>query len=334
MRYTSLGKSNLQVSNICLGTMHFGNHTSEEEAIKIMDRALDIGINFWDTANVYSGPGKLRGTSEAIIGRYFQSHPGSRDRVVLATKVYGPMEDVDDPNYDRRVSVYKVRKHVNDSLERLQTDRIDLYQVHHIDRAITLEEFWGMFEKLVADGKVLYMGSSNFPGWGLAKFQMAAMQRGFMGFVSEQTMYNLLCRWPELEVLPAALDLGIGVIPYMPLAGGILTAKVQSETGSRTASVENEYGIAVSSGQVKAYQDLCNDLGESPVAVAIAWTLAQPAVSSAIVGIRTLSHLGDMERASELELGAETLSRLDELFDMNQGRPIRTGKSAPEAYAW
>jgi aryl-alcohol dehydrogenase-like predicted oxidoreductase len=254
--------------------------------------------------------------------------------VVLATKVYGPMEDVDGPNYERRVSAYKVRKHINDSLERLQTDRIDLYQVHHFDRAITLEEFWGLFEKLVADSKVLYMGSSNFPGWGLAKFQMAAMQRGFMGFVSEQTMYNLLCRWPELEVLPAARDMGIGVIPYMPLAGGILTAKIQAEEGSRTASVEDEYGISVSSEQIRAYQELCSDLGESPVAVAIAWTLAQPAVSSAIVGARTLSHLDALERASELELNAETLARLDELFDVNRGRPIRTGMSAPEAYAW
>jgi aryl-alcohol dehydrogenase-like predicted oxidoreductase len=334
MRYTNLGKSNLKVSRICLGTMHFGNRTSEEEAIKIMDRALDMGINFWDTANVYSGPGKLRGTTEAIIGRYFQAHKGSRERVVLATKVFGPMEDVDDPNYERRISTYKVRKHVNDSLERLQTDRIDLYQVHHFDRSITVEEFWGTFEKLVADGKVLYMGSSNFPGWGLAKFQATAMQRGFLGLVSEQTMYSLLCRWPELEVLPAALDLRIGVIPYMPLAGGILTAKVQSESGSRTASVEKEYGIDVGGDQIKTFQALCKDLGESPVTVAIAWTLAQPAVSSAIVGIRKLSHLDDMERASELILSAETLERLDELFDTNKGRPIRTSKSAPEAYAW
>jgi aryl-alcohol dehydrogenase-like predicted oxidoreductase len=334
MRYTSLGKSNLRVSRICLGTMHFGNRTPEDEAIKIMERALEMGINFWDTANVYSGTGELRGTSEAIIGRYFQTRKGSRERVALATKVYGPMEDVDDPNYQRGISAYKVRKHVNDSLERLQTDRIDLYQVHHIDRSITLEEFWGTFEKLIADGKVLYMGSSNFPGWGLAKFQAAAMQRGLMGFVSEQSMYNLLCRWPELEVLPAALDLGIGVIPYMPLAGGILTAKVQSESDSRTESVENEYGVSVSSEQVKAFQALCSDLGESPVAVAIAWTLAQPAVSSAIVGIRTLAHLDDMERASELDLDEETLKRLDALFDTNKGRPIRTSQPAPEAYAW
>lgn len=334
MRYTNLGKSNLKVSRVCLGTMHFGNRTSEEEAIQIMDRALEMGINFWDTANVYSGPGELRGTSEAIIGRYFQARKGSRDRVVLATKVNGPMEDVDDPNFDRGISAYKVRKHVNDSLARLQTDRIDLYQVHHIDRSITVEEFWGTFEKLVADGKVLYMGSSNFPGWSLAKFQAAAMQRGFMGLISEQTMYSLLCRWPELEVLPAAQDLGIGVIPYMPLAGGILTAKVQSEAGSRTASVEDEYGISVGSEQIKAYQALCSDLGESPVAVAIAWVLAQTAVSSAIVGIRTLKHLDDMERASELILNEETLKQLNEIFDTNKGRPIRTSLPAPEAYAW
>jgi aryl-alcohol dehydrogenase-like predicted oxidoreductase len=334
MRYTNLGKSNLKVSRVCLGTMHFGNRTPEEEAIKIMDRALDMGINFWDTANVYSGPGELRGTSEAIIGRYFQARKGSRDRVVLATKVNGPMEDVDDPNFERGISAYKVRKHVNDSLERLQTDRIDLYQAHHIDRSISLEEFWGTFEKLVADGKVLYMGSSNFPGWGLAKFQAAAMQRGLMGFISEQTMYSLLCRWPELEVLPAALDLGIGVIPYMPLAGGILTAKVQSEAGSRTASVEKEYEIPVNSAQIKAFQALCSDIGESPVAVAIAWTLAQPAVSSAIVGIRTQAHLDEMERVGGIELDEETLEQLDDIFNTNKGRPIRTSKPAPEAYAW
>jgi aryl-alcohol dehydrogenase-like predicted oxidoreductase len=314
--------------------MHFGKRTPEDEAIKIMDRALDMGINFWDTANVYPGIGKLSGTSEAIIGRYFQANKGSRERVVLATKVNAPMGDVDDPNFERGISAFKVRKHVIDSLERLQTDRIDLYQVHHIDRTISVEEFWGIFEKLVADGKVIYMGSSNFPGWGLAKFQGAAMQRGFLGLISEQTMYSLLCRWPELEVFPAALDLGIGVIPYMPLAGGILTAKVKSEAGSRTAAVEKEYGIPVDGDQIKIYQALCNDLGESPVAVALAWTLAQPAVASAIVGIRTLGHLDDMERASELDLDEETLRRLNELFDTNKGRPIRTSKPAPEAYAW
>lgn len=335
MRYTNLGKSTMKVSRICLGTMHFGNRTPEDEAFAIMDRALAMGINFWDTANVYSGPGELRGTSEAIIGRYFQARPGSRERVVLATKVFGPMDDIDDPNYaGGGVSAYKVRTHLEGSLRRLQTDRIDLYQVHHIDRAITLEEFWGMFEGHIAAGKVLYMGSSNFPGWGLAKYQMAALQRGSVGFVSEQTMYNLLCRWPELELLPAALDMGIGVIPYMPLAGGILTGKTASQSGSRTASVEEEYGIPVGSEQVQAYQDLCSDLDESPVAVAIAWTLAQPAVASAIVGIRTVAHLDAMERASELDLDAEALARLDAIFDTNAGRPIRTGKPAPEAYAW
>jgi len=333
MRYTNLGKSNLKVSRICLGTMHFGNRTKENEAFEIMDRALDMGIIFWDTANVYPSSG-MRGDTEAIIGRYFQSRKGTRQRVVLATKVSGLMEDIDDPNFDRGISAYKVRKHFNDSLERLQTDHIDLYQVHHIDRSITVEEYWGIFERLVADGKVLYMGSSNFPGWGLAKFQAAAQQRGFLGIISEQTMYNLLCRWPELEVLPAALDLRVGVLPYMPLAGGILTGKVKSESGSRTESVENEYGISVTSELLNEYRTLCNELGESPVAVALAWVLSNPAVCSSIVGVRTLSHMDDLERASELILDEETLKQLDEIFDTNKGRPIRTSMPAPEAYAW
>ena len=333
MRYTNLGKSNLKVSRICLGTMHFGFRTKEDEAFRIMDRALDMGINFWDTANVYPGTG-MRGETEAIIGRYFKSRKGNRQRVVFATKVFGTMEDVDDPNFDSGISAYKVRKHVNDSIARLQTDHIDLYQVHHIDRSIMVEEFWAIFERLVEDGKVLYTGTSNFSGWGLAKFQAAAEQRGFLGIISEQTMYNLLCRWPELEVLPAALDLGIGVIPYMPLAGGILTGKVKSESGSRTEWVENEYGISGNSQLLIEYKTLCNELGESLVAVALAWVLSNSAVCSSIVGIRKLSHLDDLERASELILDEETLKRLDKIFDTNKGRPIRTSMPAPEAYAW
>jgi aryl-alcohol dehydrogenase-like predicted oxidoreductase len=333
MRYTDLGKSNLKVSRICLGTMHFGYRTTEDEAFRIMDRALDMGINFWDTANVYPSSG-MRGETESIIGRYFHSRKGNRQRVVLATKVNGPMEDVDDINFDRGISAYKVRKHVNDSLERLQTNHIDLYQVHHIDRSITVEEYWGIFERLVADGKVLYTGSSNFPGWALEKYQMAARQRGFLGLISEQTMYNLLCRWPELEVLPAALDLGIGVIPYMPLAGGILTGKVKSESGSRTESVESEYGVSVSCELLNRYRTLCNELGESPVAVALAWVLSNSAICSSIVGVRKLTHLNDLERASELDLNEETLKQLDAIFNTNKGRPIRTSKPAPEAYAW
>lgn len=335
MKYTKLGKSNMTVSKVCLGTMHFGGATSEEDAFKIMDKALEIGLNFWDTANVYGGDGG-KGKSEEIIGKYFQARPESRDLVVIATKVYGDMKGGSVPNDEAGISSYKVRKHLDDSLRRLQTDHIDLYQVHHIDRRISPEEFWGIFERVINDGKVLYMGSSNYPGWGLAKFQMQALQRDSMGFISEQTMYSLLCRAPELEVLPAAEDFGIGVIPYMPLAGGLLTGKKKSAEGSRTAYVEDEYGIYLgdTNEQMNAFSELCQKIGEKEYVVAIAWTLAHPAVASPIVGIRTLDHLNELERASELTLDAETRAELDKIFDINKGRPLHTGKESPEAYAW
>jgi aryl-alcohol dehydrogenase-like predicted oxidoreductase len=238
------------------------------------------------------------------------------------------------PNEGAGISAYKVRKHLADSLRRLQTDHLDLYQVHHIDRDITLEEFWRTFERLVDNGDVLYVGTSNFPGWGLAKFQMAARQRGLVGLVSEQTQYNLLNRIPELEVLPAALDFGIGVLAYMPLAGGLLTGKKAIVEGSRTQSVEREYEItAARKPQFEAFSELCQEIGEKEPTVAIAWTLASPAVTSAIVGVRTLAHLQGLERAAALQLDAEVMARLDEIFDINHGRPLQSGP-APEAYAW
>ena len=333
MEYTTLGKSNLIVSKICLGTMHFGGTTPEDEAFAIMDRALELGIQFFDTANVYGGSAG-RGATEAIIGRWLQQGGGRRDQIVLATKVYGNMVDPSIPNEAGGVSAYKVRKHAADSLRRLQTDHIDLYQVHHIDRRITAQEFWGTFERLVNDGDVLYMGTSNYPGWGLAKYQMQALHRGFMGFVSEQTQYNLLNRIPELEVLPAAMDLGIGVLAYMPLAGGLLTGKKTAQAGSRTAAVEGEYGLNLSENrQFEAFSTLCRDIGEKEHTVAIAWTLARPAVASAIVGIRRMEHLDGIERAASLQLDAPTLAKLDQIFDINQGRPLKAAP-APEAYAW
>lgn len=334
MKYDKLGKSNVTVSRICLGTMHFGGATTEEDAFKIMDRALEMGINFFDTANVYGGAGG-RGKSEEIIGNWFQSRGSSRDQVVLATKVYNAMANASAPNEDQGISAYKVRKHVADSLRRLQTDHIDLYQVHHIDRRVTAEEFWGTFERLVVAGDVLYMGSSNFPGWGLAAHQMQAMQRGFLGLVSEQTQYNLLNRYPELEVFPAALEFGIGVIPYMPLGGGLLTGKKQATEGSRTYNVEREYGIFLgdTNQQLQDFSALCQAIGESEVAVAIAWTLANPAVTSAIVGIRTHQHLDHMARAADLVLDDDTMQKLGDIFDINKGRPLKQGQ-APEAYSW
>lgn len=331
MEYAKLGRSNMSVSKICLGTMHFGGYTPEDEAFRIMDRCLEMGINFFDTANVYGGESG-RGASETIIGRWFQQGSGRRDQVVLATKVYNNMYDSPPPNEERGISSYKVRKHIAGSLQRLQTDHIDLYQIHHIDRDISLEEFWTTFGRLIANGDVLYMGTSNFPGWGLVKYQMYAWQHGMVGFVSEQAQYNLLNRYPEMEVIPAAREFGIGLIPYMPLAGGLLTG-IKPQPGSRTAQVEAEYGLDVGSQQFADYDALCHEIGEPPFVVAIAWVLANPAVSSAIVGVRTVRHLDGLDRAAALKLSPEHLARLNEIFDINRGRPLR-GSEAPFAFAW
>lgn len=333
MEYNRLGRSNMVVSKICLGTMHFGPKADEATSHAILDRALELGITFIDTANVYGG-GAGFGRSEEIIGSWFAKRPDVRDQVVLATKQYGGQHP-DRPNGASGFSAYRFRQALIDSLRRLQTDRIDLYQTHHIDRTVSPEEFWGTYDRAIADGDVLYAGSSNFSGWGLATYQLQAWQRGSVGFISEQTQYNLLSRVPEMEVLPAAEHLGIGGMIYMPLAGGLLTGKVASMSGSRTAQVEEEYGISLGAEntQFAEFSALCRDLGETETAVAIAWTLHHPAVDSAIVGVRTVEQLDGLDRAAELELPADTLARLDEIFDINRGRKIKKGES-PEAHSW
>ncbi len=329
-----MGRAAISVSRICLGTMHFGGVADEKECFRIMDRALELGINFFDTANVYGMPA-AHGLSEEIIGRWFAQGGGRRDRVVLATKVYGRMVDTDTPvNEERGVSAYKIRRHAADSLRRLRTDHVELYQVHHIDRGISLEEFWGAFELLRSRGDILYAGTSNFPGWGLVKYQAAAAHRGLLRIVSEQSQYNLLNRWPELEVIPAALDSGIGVMAYMPLAGGLLTGKPGAPAGSRTAAVEKEYGRSVSAdAQFKDFSRLCRDMGERETDVAIAWVLANPAVYTAIVGVRAVSQLEGLARAAELSLDQAAMTRLEEIFHIMKGRSLKKGP-VPEAFAW
>ena len=332
MKSNYLGRSNLIVSNICLGTMHFGSRTNEKDAFSIMDKAVDLGINFFDTSNNY---GTKPGKAEEIIGKWFKLGGGRRDKVVLATKVYYYMEQEKD-NYNDQpgISAYKVRKHLDGSLSRLQTDHIDIYQVHHFDRRVTGEEFWGSLGRVVVKGDVIYVGTSNFPGWGLAKFQMIARQQGLFGFISEQSMYNLFNRMPELEIIPAAKDFGIGVLSYMPLAGGLLAGINKVVVGSRTEVVRKEYGIgSQGSQQINDFSKLCKEIGEKENHVAIAWTLANPGVSSSIVGIRTIQHLEGLQKASELILDKQTMQRLDEIFNINRGKLLQAGE-APEAFAW
>ncbi len=325
MEYVYLGRSGMRVSRLCLGTYNFGTVTDEREAFRIMDAALEAGINFFDTANHY--PDFVNcGRTEEFIGRWF-AQGERRDRVVLATKVYQPMRNpADGPNDEPGLSKYIIRRHAEGSLSRLQTDHIELYQMHHIDRRAQWAEVWEALDILVAQGKIDYVGSSNFPGWCLAMAQAAAEARNFFGLVSEQHKYNLLCRLPELEVLPAARALGIGVMVYSALSGGLLSGRVfEPEKGSRSAQMRD--AAELYRRQLESFAGLCAELGEREADVATAWVLAHPAVNCVVIGPRKTEQLTAALRAVELTLDDGTMARLNEIF---HGPPCQ----APEAYAW
>ncbi|WP_460403395.1 aldo/keto reductase [Actinophytocola sediminis] len=330
MEYTQLGRSGLSVSRLVLGTMNFGPETSEVDSHAIMDRAHERGINFFDTANMY-GRRRGEGVTEQIIGRWFDLGGGRRERTVLATKLYGQMGDW--PN-DGRLSALNIRRAADASLRRLRTDYLDLYQMHHIDRHTPWEEIWEAFTVLRQQGKVLYFGSSNFAGWHLAQAQEAARERQLLGLVSEQSIYNLLNRWVELEVLPAALHYGVGVLPWSPLGGGLLggVLRKQREGGaSRGVSEQTADAFAKHRDAIEVYENLAADLGVDPADLGVAWLLNQEGVTAPIVGPRTIEQLDGSLRALDIELDAETLAKLDELFPP----PGPNGaKPAPEAYAW
>jgi aryl-alcohol dehydrogenase-like predicted oxidoreductase len=322
MKYRRLGRTAVRVSELCLGTMNFGPQTPEPDSHRIMDRALELGINFFDTANRYGGD-KGAGTTEEIIGRWFAHGGGRREKVVLATKVFGPMSDW--PN-DGGLSARHIRRACDESLRRLQTDHIDLYQMHHIDRAAPWDEVWQAMEILVAQGKIIYAGSSNFAGWHLAQATEAAKARHFLGLVSEQSLYNLASRTIELEVLPACRAYGIAMIPWSPLAGGLLAGAVQGANEGRRKQVNPRWDAM--RARLEEWEAWCAARGEEPAAVAIAWLLHQRDVTSPIVGPRTLDQLeGALFRATEVTLDDVALKDLDRMFPGPGGR-------APEAYAW
>ena len=330
MEYTHLGRSGLSVSRLVLGTMNFGPETSEADSHAIMDRAHEHGINFFDTANVY-GWKKGEGVTEQIIGRWFAQGGGRREKTVIATKLYGSMSDW--PN-DTFLSALNIRRAVEGSLRRMQTDHIDLYQMHHVDRSTPWDEIWEAFSVLRQQGKVLYFGSSNFAGWHIAQAQEAARARHFLGLVSEQSIYNLLTRWVELEVLPAARHYGLGVIPWSPLHGGLLggVLRKQREGGaSRGTSGRAGEALAKHQDTIESYEKLCAEFGEDPANVGLAWLLHQDGVTGPIIGPRTAAQLDGSLRALEIKLDDTALSKLDELFPA----PGPNGaKPAPEAYAW
>ncbi len=323
MKYVHLGRSGLKVSRLCLGTMNFGPLTTETDSFAIMDQALELGINFFDTADVY-GWKTGEGITEKILGRWFSQGGGRREKVVLATKVFGRMGEW--PNQSR-LSALHIKRACEDSLRRLQTDYIDLYQMHHVDRQTPWEEIWQAMEQLHREGKVLYVGSSNFAGWHLAQAQELAKQRHFLGLISEQSLYNLNDRTIELEVIPACEAYGIGLIPWSPVARGLLAGALQPNAIGRRADEDLQKTIEKNRPRLEAYEQLCQEASEEPAHIALAWLLHQPTVTAPIIGPRTLDQLNGTMRALELTLSKETLKRLDNIFP-------GPGGPAPEAYAW
>jgi aryl-alcohol dehydrogenase-like predicted oxidoreductase len=319
MDYRLLGRTGLRVSPLCLGTMNFGPETDEATSFAIMDNALEAGINFFDTANVYGGS-----ETEKIIGRWYAQGGGRRENTVLATKVYSSR----DPKPNQwKLSALHIRQACDDSLRRLQTDHIDLYQMHHIDRDTPWDEIWQAMDLLVAQGKVLYVGSSNFAGWHVVQANEAARRRGSVGLVSEQSLYHLNARTVELEVLPACKAYGVGVLPWSPLGGGLLGGALRKASEGRRASERIVKMIERNHAKLEAWEKLCADIGHDPADVALAWLLHQDAVTAPIIGPRTMDQLTGSYRSLEIKLDADTLAALDKIFP-------GPGGAAPEAYAW
>lgn len=345
MQYTQLGRTGLTVSRFCLGTMNFGADTSQPISFNIMDQALKLGINFFDTADVYGSP-LGRGITEELIGRWLALGGGRREAIVLATKLGSPMGNTP---LERGLSAHHIRRACDESLMRLRTDHIDLYQMHHVDRGrpgpsttqmfnlqyghllrnvdhgAPWEEIWQAMEQLVTAGKILYVGSSNFAAWNLAQANAIAEKRNSLGLVSEQSKYSLAVRTIELEVLPACRALGVALIPWSPLEGGLLTGGLKPATGGRRARIDQDVFQEIRP-QLEAYENLCRELDEKPANVALAWLLASPVVTAPIIGPRTMEQLNGSMRALEIGLSDEVLARLDEIWP-GPGE-------APEAYAW
>lgn len=322
MKYKKLGRTGLNVSRLCLGTMNFGSGTSKEESFKIMDAALDAGINFFDTANNYGFLTSDQGITESVIGEWFAQGGNRREKVILATKAHEDMFNPNDgPNSAPGLSIYKIRRHFEESLKRLQTEHVELFYMHHIDRSVNPDEMWAAFERLYNQGKIDYVGTSNFPAWQLARYQGEARLRNFMGSVVEQDKYNLMERRPEMELLPAVEGLGLGFTPWSPMNGGLLAGPDALKDPLVRGGVNPQ-----TAKQLQAYSKLCNEAGIKESHMAVAWLLAQDRVTAPIIGPGSLAQFEDIVKAADIELSQEILTELDLIFP-----PVL---EAPEAYGW
>jgi aryl-alcohol dehydrogenase-like predicted oxidoreductase len=321
--FVRLGAAGVRVSRLCLGTMNFGKILNEADSHAILDRSVDLGVNFIDTADVYGGV-KQRGRAEEYIGSWWGSGSSRRDSVVLATKVFGPMGT--GPN-DRGLSAAHIRQACEASLRRLRTDHIDLYQMHHVDRTVSWEEIWEAMGRLVEEGKVVYVGSSNFAALHIARCQSVAARRNMLGLVSEQSLYNFVHREVELEVLPACREFGMAVLAWSPLAGGILGGTVGDGDTHRRREKDSVALLERHGERVKAYESLCREIGHVAAIVALAWFLHRPGTVIPILGPRTVAQFAQSLDALEVRLSDDVLRRLDEIWP-------GPGGEAPEAYAW
>ena len=322
MQYSKLGRSGLLVSRLCLGTMNFGAITQEKDSYEIMNRALELGINFFDTANVYGG--KMgAGITEKIIGKWLEENKERRDKIVLATKVYGEMGKWVNERY---LSAYHIKKACEDSLKRMKTDHIDLYQMHHVHRDTPWDEIWQAMEQLISEGKIIYVGSSNFAGWDIATANEEARRRNLLGLISEQSKYNLFNRFIEREMVPACNYYGVGIIPWSPLEGGLLGGVLKKLDKGRRATDEIVNKLKNNHQKIAQWESLCDEIGEDPANTAHAWLLNQPGVTAPIIGPRTVKQFEDSIRSLDINFNQELLSKLDEIFP-----PAGT---SPQYYAW
>ena len=329
MEYTHLGRTGLRVSRLCLGTMNFGPNTEEKEAFRIMDCALEAGINFFDTANMYGGrSGGYRGWTEEIIGKWFAQGAGRRERVVLATKIFEGMNNpIDGPNGDPGLSAFKIRRHTEDCLRRLRTDHVELLYMHNPEPHAPWEELWAAFERLSTQGKIDYVGSSNFAAYQLAAAQAKAEERHFLGIVCDQSKYNLMARLPELELIPACREMGIGFLAWSPLQGGLLSGSILRgiESGQRSSKYENSISPELTQ-RLKKYRGVCAEFGMTEAEASLVWLLSRPGLTAPLVGPRNVEQLEDMVRISETKLPEELAKQLEQLFP----GPIA---QAPAAYS-
>ncbi len=323
MEYTRLGRTGLKVSRLCLGTTNCGAIMDQAESFALMDKALELGINFFDTSNVYGGC-KGDADTERIVGRWLAQDKSRREQIVLATKVY---EEMSRGPAGRGLSAYHIRRACEDSLRRLQTDHVDIYQLHYTDRNVPWEEIWQAMEQLILEGKIIYVGSSNLAGWHIAQANSSAFARHLMGFISEQCLYNLATRTVELEVIPACRAYGMGLLCWSPNGGRLLAGSWPAfgEGGQVSEPVQRLFEKHRT--QLQAYGTLCRKAGYRLEEVALAWLLHNPTVSSLVLRPNAPKQIEENVKSLEIELSDELLARLDEIWP----GPAGTGE---EIYAW